>query len=120
MFTIGVFPYLAIAATALFFSLSWPRKFAGFLLGLWQSFRGAAALRGSASEGGHDDQRAREEDVSAAPTRLGTRQWIVVSMLGVFLTMQLLVPLRHFLYPGNAGWTNEGCRFSWRMKLHDM
>jgi hypothetical protein len=45
MFTIGVFPYLAIAATALFFPPSWPRKFAGFLLGLWQSFRGDCPAR---------------------------------------------------------------------------
>lgn len=118
MFTIGVFPYLAIAATALFFPPSWPRRFVGFLSGLWQSIR--QSPRGSASERGHEEQRAREEDGPAAPTRLGARQWIVVSMLGVFLAVQLLVPLRHFLYPDNAGWTNEGYRFSWRMKLHDM
>ncbi|MEJ7815347.1 MAG: HTTM domain-containing protein, partial [Rubrobacter sp.] len=122
MFTIGVFPYLAIAATALFFPPSWPRRFVGFLLGLWQSlrqsFRGTIP-RWSASERGHEEQRVREEDVSTAPTRLRTRQWIAVSMLGVFLVVQLLVPLRHFLYPGNAGWTKEGARFSWRMKLYD-
>ena len=30
---------------------------------------------------------------------------------------QLLVPLRHFLYPGYVSWTEEGHRFSWHMKL---
>jgi hypothetical protein len=27
------------------------------------------------------------------------------------------VPLRHHLYPGDVSWTEEGHRFSWRMKL---
>lgn len=57
------------------------------------------------------------EDVPAAPARLRARQWIVVSLLGVFLAVQLLVPLRHFLYPGNVNWTQEGHRFSWHMML---
>jgi hypothetical protein len=31
----------------------------------------------------------------------------------------LLVPLRHFAYPGNVSWTEEGHRFAWHMKLRD-
>jgi vitamin K-dependent gamma-carboxylase len=31
--------------------------------------------------------------------------------------VQVLLPLRHFLYPGNVSWTEEGHRFSWHMKL---
>jgi hypothetical protein len=27
------------------------------------------------------------------------------------------MPLRHFLIPGDVAWTEEGHRFSWRMKL---
>ncbi len=27
------------------------------------------------------------------------------------------MPLRHFLYPGNVSWTQEGHRFAWHMKL---
>jgi vitamin K-dependent gamma-carboxylase len=34
--------------------------------------------------------------------------------------VQLLVPLRHFLYPGNVSWTQEGHRFAWHMLLRDM
>ena len=30
--------------------------------------------------------------------------------------MQALIPLRHFLIPGNVNWTGEAERFSWRMK----
>jgi hypothetical protein len=39
--------------------------------------------------------------------------------VGLYLAIQVLVPLRHWLYPGDVYWTEEGHRFSWRMKLRD-
>jgi hypothetical protein len=41
-------------------------------------------------------------------------QW---GLVVVFVTWQLLFPLRHWLYPGNASWTEEGHQFAWRMML---
>ena len=29
------------------------------------------------------------------------------------------MPLRHYAYPGNVSWTEEGHNFSWHMKLRD-
>jgi len=29
------------------------------------------------------------------------------------------MPLRHYAYPGNVSWTEEGHSFSWHMKLRD-
>ena len=40
-------------------------------------------------------------------------------LLGCYVLVQLLFPLRPFLYPGNANWTMEGQNFSWRMMLTD-
>ncbi len=40
-------------------------------------------------------------------------------VIGVWLLIQILVPLRHLLYPGNPSWTEEGHRFAWQMKLRD-
>ena len=34
-----------------------------------------------------------------------------------FATVQILVPFRHWLIPGDVTWTEEGHAFSWRMKL---
>jgi hypothetical protein len=31
----------------------------------------------------------------------------------------LLIPLRHWLYPSDVAWSEEGHRFAWRMKLRD-
>lgn len=35
------------------------------------------------------------------------------------LALQIFIPLRHWLYPGAAQWTEKGHRFAWRMKLRD-
>jgi hypothetical protein len=37
--------------------------------------------------------------------------------VALYLAAQILIPLRHWLYPGDVNWTEEGHRFSWRMKL---
>jgi hypothetical protein len=37
--------------------------------------------------------------------------------LAAYLAVQLLFPLRHYLYPGNVSWTEEGHNFAWHMKL---
>ncbi len=34
-----------------------------------------------------------------------------------FLALQILIPLRHAVIPGNVAWTEDGHRYSWRMKL---
>ncbi len=94
IFHIGVFPWLMIAATTLFFPPEWPRRFG--LPVAWP-----------------------EPARTPAPTGLLPRQRAGLVVLGTYLAVQLLFPLRHFLYPGNVSWTEEGHRFSWHMKLRD-
>jgi hypothetical protein len=43
----------------------------------------------------------------------------VLAFLGAWAFIQVALPLRHWLYPGEVAWTEEGHRFSWRMKLRD-
>lgn len=52
--------------------------------------------------------------VSAAAPQ---RRPLVLAVVGVYALVQLLLPLRHWLYPGDVNWTEEGHRFAWRMKL---
>ena len=47
------------------------------------------------------------------------RQKLVVAFIALWLAIQILVPLRYLLYPGNVSWTEEGHRFAWMMKLRD-
>jgi hypothetical protein len=48
---------------------------------------------------------------------LSASQKLVAGLLAAYLAFQLLFPLRHYLYPGNVSWTEEGHNFAWHMKL---
>lgn len=122
LFTIGIFPWLAIAATMLFFPPSWPRRFVGFLR---RSLRRSPQRQQEETSGHEEERETQGEDapaaaVATAPSRLRGRQWVVISLLGIYFAVQLLMPLRHFLYPGSSSWTHEGQRFAWQMMLRDM
>lgn len=88
LFSIGVFPWMMIAANVLFLPPNWLKL---------------------------PQVGAVHEPPNASPR---ARQLIVVA-LAAYLLVQILVPLRHWLYPGDVHWTEEGHRFSWRMKLRD-
>src|ERR1700731_220952 len=93
-FAIGVFPWLAIAATTLFLSPSWPRR-------IIRLFRSSTPW-----------PLKIDWKLPSRP-----KQLIVLSFVAVYLAVQVLVPLRYLLYPGRVNWTHEGHRFSWRMML---
>jgi len=50
---------------------------------------------------------------------LRPRQWLLLGFIALWLAFQVLVPLRHLLYPGSPSWTEQGHRFAWQMKLRD-
>ena len=93
LFNIGVFPWAMLMATTLYFEPSWPRRIP--VVGSWF---GSLIDRGQAEPG---------------PVRPFGGAWLMAAWLGV----QVLLPLRHHLYPGDVAWTEEGHYFSWRMKL---
>ncbi|HSP12144.1 MAG TPA: HTTM domain-containing protein, partial [Salegentibacter sp.] len=41
----------------------------------------------------------------------------LLGFLSLFFIIQLLLPWRYLLYPGELFWTEEGFRFSWRVML---
>ncbi len=92
LFMIEVFPWLMIPATFLFLSPSWPRSALGVL------------------------RRLPARADRPAPPR-----WrrLTLGLLGLYVAIQLVLPLRHFAYPGAVDWTEEGHTFAWRMKLRD-
>jgi len=42
---------------------------------------------------------------------------MLISGFGVLFLIQLLIPFRYILYPGELFWSEEGYRFSWRVML---
>ena len=110
MFSLVLFPLLTIAATTLFLSPSWPRR---LLIRLpWPRLSGSPQL----TEG---DGHLRQANLQLTATdRLRPKQAAVVVLFALFLALELFVPLRHLLYPGNVLWTREGSRFAWQMYMH--
>jgi vitamin K-dependent gamma-carboxylase len=43
----------------------------------------------------------------------------LLHLLIAWFAFQVLVPLRHLLYPGNVSWTEEGSRFAWQVMLRE-
>jgi vitamin K-dependent gamma-carboxylase len=115
LFNIGIFPWFMIAATLLFFPPDWPKTLWGRAHGLVQ--RAAAAGRNaSATLSGAAVEPASSYAGWRGP---GRREALLVGFLGLYVAAQVLLPFRNWLYPGNVAWTEEGHRFSWRMKLRD-
>lgn len=94
LFPIGVFPWVMIFSTLIFFSISFHERILDFL--------SHTNWRSNANFKKHPSRKKRS---------------FVVSILSVYMTVQLLIPFRHFLYPGDLFWNEEGFRFSWRVML---
>lgn len=97
LFPIGVFPFVMIVSTTIFFSEKWHKKVATFIIKLFS--KNANLFSGGPK-------------TSPLPTNK-----ILNVILVVFFTIQLLLPFRYLLYPGKLFWTEQGYRFSWRVML---
>jgi len=91
LFPIGVFPLVMIALTTVFFPHDWPRT-------LLERF-------------------GRPRVARTTPTAAPPLATPAAVALAIYLVVQVLIPLRHFAYPGAVNWTEEGFRFAWRVML---
>ena len=91
LFKIGIFPFLTIGATTLLFASDWPLKF------------------------------VRQRDTSVAPGHAKSHilSRAFMAFLIIWTSLQILIPWRHTLYNNEVRWTDQGHRYSWRMKLLD-
>ena len=100
LFTIGIFPWFMIFATLIFFDPSWPRR-------LSEKFKIS------------EKKKVRSKQSSPEIISLTKNQKIILSLFCIFIIFQIGMPLRHYAYPGNVSWTEEGHNFAWHMKLRD-
>ncbi|MDF7813261.1 HTTM domain-containing protein [Hymenobacter sp. YC55] len=100
VFGLGTFPWFSLFITAaLFFPPSWPRHTPG--LRRWIATRVPLSAPAAA----------------LAPATQPRYAPVLLTALGVYAVVQVLVPLRHFLYRGDVHWTEEGHHFAWHMML---
>ena len=118
LFDIGVFPYLTIAATTILFSPRWPaivaRRAGRLAQRVWPGR--ARAPEWLASSMRRIAGPPATGDPAPAPIRPIGRT--AFGALVLFAAIQVLVPLRSFLYEGPVAWTEKGQKFAWRMMMY--
>ncbi len=90
MWQIDVFPWFLMASMPMFFGPDWFRR--------------------------HLSRFAKlppEPEESSSQVPRNPR--LLVAFGAIWVAFQVIVPLRHYAYPGNVLWTTEGYYFSWRM-----
>lgn len=89
LWNIGIFPWITLAATTLFFDPDWPRRMLAF---------GRATPRAT---------------LPHTPRLV----MAVAAFVGVWTAVQIALPLRYLAYPGYVSWHEQGHQFSWQMML---
>lgn len=98
-FRIGMFPYIMSVSALAFFSPEFHKRVLD-----WLSY--PIGLIGRMGP-------IRPMSITAKPRSYRTIQWGIALFFGV----QVLLPFRYILYPGNVLWTEEAYRFSWNIML---
>lgn len=99
LFPIGMFPYIMISSALIFFD-------AGLHNRILSKISGWFSISKSVFDNGRYYQFPKI--------------WLKKTTTGIitfFFILQILIPFRHVLYPGELFWTEEGYRFSWRVML---
>lgn len=94
LFPIGVFPWVMMAATTIFFSIQFHEQLLQFL----SRFLRRTKLNNESKNGYFN-------------------KTMINVFLITFISFQILTPLRFILYEGDLFWTENGYRFSWRVML---
>ncbi|QYJ69207.1 HTTM domain-containing protein [Flavobacterium litorale] len=100
LFPIGIFPYVMIVGSLIFFEAGFHEKVIAFLKRILQKFFNSKPKNSIVKEQYNYKYKN-----------------ITIPVLVVFFTIQLLFPFRYSLYPDELFWTEEGYRFSWRVML---
>ncbi len=93
LFPIGMFPFIMIASTLIFFSDDFHERIIKFLSSLFPK---------------------NNQSFSYNLPSLNKK---VYYLFLLFVFIQIVVPFRYLAYPGKLFWTEQGYRFSWRVML---
>lgn len=98
LFPIGMFPYIMMATALIFFSSTFHQKIID-TISSWINL-------------------SKEFLQPNKPYKFKKHtQTVLLASLIIFFLVQLALPFRYLMYPGELFWTEEGYRFSWRVML---
>jgi len=95
LMSIGIFPWVMLASTPLFFNSDW-----AFKIPFVTNF-------------------ITPDPNKVFTGKLTLSKKIILLVLILFAVHQIVTPLRHHFYYDNVAWNEMGHRYSWRMKLRD-
>jgi hypothetical protein len=92
-FNIGMFPYIMMTITIIFFREEFHLKLLSALKKMLR-YKNTNALISSANA-----------------------KSILMAIFSIYFIIQIIIPFRYVFYPGKLYWTEQGYRFSWRVML---
>lgn len=108
LFQIGMFPFIMILSTLIFFSADFHTK---LIARAKRFFSMITRMKPS-------DKAMSNADNGKPVYQLNKSTFSVITViLTVHFLLQVVLPFRHAIYPGNLFWTEQGYRFSWRVML---
>lgn len=96
-FNIGMFPYIMIVLTTIFFTENFHIRIIEIVHSIFQK------------------NKTEEIPFTFIPPHKTLK--VLTILFLIHFTIQVLVPFRYLLYDGNLYWTEQGYRFSWRVML---
>jgi len=101
LFPIGMFPYIMIVGSLIFFDYNIHEKIIKWIKKIIEPIRKKFII----------NKKINEESITIKNRK------IVLSIISIFFVIQLFLPFRYMLYPNELFWSEEGYRFSWRVML---
>ena len=96
LFPIGMFPYIMIISSLIFFTPQTHQKILDFIL---------------------KPLKKQIKIIKELKVINIERKGLALSVVVIFFIIQFLFPFRYTLYPGELFWNEQGYRFSWRVML---
>ncbi|MEO1615648.1 MAG: HTTM domain-containing protein [Planctomycetota bacterium] len=93
IFQIGVFPWFMLATLYVFFPV-------GFIPAILKRIK-----------------PAKIDEESKRPSIASRRERLLAAFAALYVLVQLMLPIRPWVLPGNPSWNERGQRFAWRMML---
>ena len=97
LFPIGMFPYIMIVASLIFFDSKFHNKIIHLIKLIISPLK--------------------KYNIEKVDKFKSVNSKLITSIVIIFLIIQIIFPLRFVLYPGNLFWNEKGYRFSWRVML---
>ncbi len=104
LFPIGMFPYIMIMGSLIFFESEFHIKVLNFVKRIIPAFFSLKNIFNV----------DKFEIIEIFKIK---KEKLVICIVSIFFIIQFLIPMRNLLYPGELFWNEQGYRFSWRVML---